>query len=98
MTTKIDRQDELFALRQAAERHRSQVLATMLAALPKAVARVYRAVVNAVRRSIEREQLLALDDRTLRDIGISRLDVYEAYRSKGAVKPAANENRPVRVA
>jgi len=98
MNTINDRQDELSALRQAAERHRAQVLANLLAAVPKALIWAGRAVVRTIRRSIEREQLLALDDRTLRDIGVSRMDFQRAYDAKAFNTRAANENSPARVA
>ena len=67
--------------------------------------RAWRAVTAAVsriraalRERAECAQLLSLDDRTLRDIGMSRFDLYVASESKDLAPQPANENRPARVA
>ena len=67
------------AERSALEASLGRGLSLVLASTLKAVARTAELVAEWQARSRSRRDLMALDDRTLQDIGLSRGDAYMEY-------------------
>lgn len=90
--------DTRISARKAAGAERATAIAALLGRTVKALAGAVRGAVRALQVRSERANLMALDDRTLRDIGLSRLDIDVAYGRQGNHPLAANEDKPVRAA
>jgi uncharacterized protein YjiS (DUF1127 family) len=57
--------------------------ASLLRRVPELAGRIVRGVVDYTARSRAEQQLEALDERLLRDIGISRADIHRTVWGKG---------------
>ena len=57
--------------------------ASLLRRMPELAGRIVRGVVDYTARSRAEQQLEALDERLLRDIGISRADIHRTVWGKG---------------